>query len=100
MSLSAAAKFLGLTDDELRTQLHSGKSLADVAKDKGKTVDDLKAAMKSAITAELDQAVKDNKLTADQRTRILAEIDTRLDSLVNNAPPKGEPRAPHPPYWP
>ena len=70
-SLSTAAKFLGLTDAELRTQLRDGKSLADIAKDKGKTAADLKAAMKSAITAELDQAVKDNKLTADQRTRIL-----------------------------
>ena len=48
--------------------------------------------MKSAITSELDQAVKDNKLTADQRTKILANIDTRLDDLINNTPPKGGPR--------
>src|SRR4051812_20524336 len=63
-SLSAAAKFLGLSDTELRSQLRDGKSLADIAKDKGKTTADLKAAMKTAITDELDQAVKDNKLTA------------------------------------
>jgi hypothetical protein len=100
MSLSAAATFLGLTDDELGAQMRDGKSLADVAKDKSKSVDGLKAAMKAAITTELDQAVKDNKLTADQRTKILADIDTRLDSLVNNTPPKGEPRGPRPPRWP
>ena len=93
-SLSTAAKFLGLTDAELRTQLRDGKSLADIAKDKGKTAADLKAAMKSAITAELDQAVKDNKLTADQRTRILTNIDTRLDNLINDTPPKGGPARP------
>ncbi len=92
-SLSSAAKFLGLTDAELRAQLRDGKSLADVAKDKGKTAADLKAAMKSAITAELDQAVKDNKLTADQRTKILDNIDARLDNLINNTP-KGGPMRP------
>jgi hypothetical protein len=86
-SLDAAAKFLGLTDAELRTQLSSGKSLADVAKDKGKSVDDLKAAMKSAITSELDQAVKDGKLTDAQRTKIEQNLDAGLDRLVNGKAP-------------
>src|SRR4051794_23049713 len=93
-SLSAAAKFLGLSDADLRTQLRDGKSLADIAKDKGKSTADLKAAMKTAITSELDQAVKDNKLTADQRTKILADIDARLDDLISNTPPKGGPPRP------
>ena len=87
MSLSAAARFLGLSDDQLRTQLRDGKSLADLAKDKGKSTADLKAAMKSAIASELDRAVKDNKLTADRRAKILAAIDQRLDRLIANSPP-------------
>jgi hypothetical protein len=91
-SLSSAATFLGLSDADLLTQLRAGKSLADIAKDKGKTTADLKAAMKTAITSELDQAVKDNKLTADQRTKILADIDARLDDLINNTPLAGGPR--------
>ena len=85
--IDAAAKFLGLTEAELRTQLRSGKSLADIAKDKGKSVNDLKAAMKSAITSELDQAVKDGKLTADQRTKIEQNLDTALDRLINRTAP-------------
>jgi hypothetical protein len=88
-SLDAAAKFLGLTDEQLRTQLRSGKSLADVAKDRGKTADDLKAAMKTAITDELAQAVKDGKLTDAQRTQTLQNLDAHLTDLVNNTPPKG-----------
>jgi hypothetical protein len=92
MSLSAAAKFLGLSDSDLRAQLRDGKSLADIAKAKGKTTADLKAAMKTAITTELDQRVKDNKLTADQEKQILSDIDARLDDLINNTPPKGGPR--------
>jgi len=88
-SLSAAAKFLGLSDADLRTQLRDGKSLADIAKAKGKSTAELKAAMKTAITAELDQQVKDNKLTADQRSQILGDIDARLDDLINNTRPAG-----------
>jgi hypothetical protein len=95
-SLSAAATFLGVSEADLRTQLRDGKSLADIAKDKGKTTADLKAAIKTAITSEFDQAVKDKKLTADQRTKILADIDARLDDLINNTSPKGGPRFRHP----
>src|SRR5690242_3511984 len=34
-SLAAAAKYLGLTEAELRTQLESGKTLAEIAKAQG-----------------------------------------------------------------
>ena len=84
----AAASYLGLSEDALRTQLQSGKSLADVAKAQNKDVAGLKAAMKTALTKQLDQAVTDKKLTADQRTKILAEVDERLDDFINGTPPK------------
>ncbi len=87
-SLNAAATYLGLTKAELRTQLRSGKSLAQVAKDKNKPVDGLKQAMRAAVVAELDQAVKDNKLTDAQRTDFLKRFDARLDELVNETPPE------------
>jgi len=83
-SLDAAAKYLGLTEEQLRTQLASGKSLADVAKDKGKSVDDLKKAMTADLQAKLDQAVKDKKLTQAQADEILKETNDRLDDLVND----------------
>ena len=50
--------------------------------------------MKATITAELDQAVKDNKLTARSADKILAALDARLDDIINNTPPKGMPAAP------
>jgi hypothetical protein len=87
-SLDAAAKFLGLTDAQLRTQLRSGKSLADVAKAQGKSVTDLEAAMKSSITSELDQEVKAGTLTDAQRTKILQNLGTSLDRLVNGPVPQ------------
>jgi hypothetical protein len=88
-ALDGAATYLGLSEDALRTQLESGKSLADVAKAQNKDVAGLKAALKTALTKQLDQAVTDKKLTAEERTKILADVDQRLDDLINNTRPKG-----------
>jgi len=40
-ALDAAAAYLGLSEDQLRDELEGGKTLAQVAKDKGKSVDGL-----------------------------------------------------------
>jgi uncharacterized protein YaiL (DUF2058 family) len=90
--LDAAASYLGLSEDALRTQLQDGKSLADVAKAQKKDVAGLKAALKAAVTKQLDDAVADKRLTAEQRTKILADIDARLDDVIDNTRPKGGPR--------
>src|SRR4051812_15639716 len=89
--LDAAAKYLGLTERQLFDQLRDGKSLADVANARNKPVDGLKAAIKSALSDRLDQAVKDKKLTDAQRTKILADLDQRLDDMVNGRRPAGGP---------
>jgi hypothetical protein len=88
LGLDAAATYLGLSEDALRTQLQGGKSLADVAKAQNKDVAGLKAAMKAEVTKQLDQAVTDKKLTADERTKILADVDSRLDDLIAGKAPK------------
>ncbi len=87
--LEPAATYLGLTEDQLRTQLASGKSLADIAKAQGKSVDGLKQAMIDAVQAKLDQAVKDGRLTSAERDQMLAKIKATIDDLVNGTlPPK------------
>jgi hypothetical protein len=86
--IDAVAKFLGLTEAQLRDELMSGKSLADIAKDKGKSVDDLKAAIKDGVKGRLDDAVKDKKLTQAQEDEILKGLDSHLDDIVNGKPGK------------
>ena len=54
---AAAAKFLGITQEELLVQVRDGKSLADVAKAKGKSVEALKQAITTALTADLKEHV-------------------------------------------
>jgi hypothetical protein len=72
-ALQAAQSYLGVTDQQLRTALQSGKSLADVAKAKGKTTAGLQKAMTDSITKSADQAVKDGKLTKAQRDQLVAQ---------------------------
>ncbi len=77
------ATYLGLTSDELRTQLRSGKSLAEIAKTQGKTIDGLKTAITAAVTKRLDAAVTAGKLTAERKQKLLDRLGARLDDVVD-----------------
>jgi hypothetical protein len=81
--LSAVATYLGLSEDQLQTQLQSGKTLAQIATAQGKTVAGLEQAMTDAAQKDLDQAVADGKLTKAQEQQILSDISSRIDKIVN-----------------
>jgi flagellar hook-length control protein FliK len=81
--LDAAADYLGITDEALRTSLREGSTLAEIAQEKGKSVDGLKAALVAAAKADLAQAVEDGRLTEARQTEILADLPSRIDDLVD-----------------
>jgi hypothetical protein len=81
--LTAAADYLGLTESELRTQLNSGKTLAEIAKSNDKSVDGLVAALKADTKKKLDAAVAAGRLTKTDEEQILSDLDQRLEHLVN-----------------
>jgi hypothetical protein len=87
--LQTAATFLGVSASDLKSDLQSGKSLADVAKAQGKSVDDLVTALLAPAKKNLDQAVTDGKITQAQETAILGKMTTGLTNLVNNTKPSG-----------
>jgi hypothetical protein len=89
--IPAAAKYLGLSENQLESKLESGKTLAQVAKDEGKSVDGLVAALKDDLKQKLDQAVSDGRLTKAQEQKVLAEADQRLNELVNGKLPARPP---------
>jgi hypothetical protein len=82
-NLDAAATYLGITEAQLKTSLSDGSTLAEIAEEKGKSVDGLKAALVAGAKADLAQAVKDGRLTEAQQTEILAGLSDRIDDLVN-----------------
>jgi hypothetical protein len=86
--LEAAATYLGMTQAELRTAQESGKSLAAIAKEQGKTADGLVDAMVAAVTKDVNAAVTAGTLTDAQRDQILADLETRITEKVNNVRPE------------
>ena len=81
--LEAAADYLGLTADELRTELDADSSLADVAEAEGKSVAGLVDAIVAAATEDLAAAVEAGRLTDAQRDDIVATLEERVTELVN-----------------
>ena len=84
---AAIADYLGLTEDELRAQLESGKTLAQIASALGKSVSGLEDVIYADAKTHLDQAVANGKLTADQEQTMLAELKSHLDDMVNSTGP-------------
>ena len=68
---------------QLLQKLSGDKSLADIAKAQGKSVDGLKQAMLADAKKHLDQAVKDGMLTEAQAKEELNELRSRIDDIVN-----------------
>jgi hypothetical protein len=86
--LDAAATYLGLTEAQLREQLESGKSLAEVAKAQGKSVDGLIQALVDAAKKRLDAAVAAGRLTQSQADSILSGLKSRVTDFVNGTAPR------------
>ena len=81
------AKALGLTRAQLFEQLRDGKSTADIAKANGKSLDDVRAAVKADAEERADKAVKDGDLTQKQADDLLARLDDALEHLGDARPP-------------
>jgi hypothetical protein len=75
------AKALGVTEAQLRDQLRAGKSIADIAKANGKSLDDVRSSLKADAKAQADKAVKAGDLTQKQADELLSHLDDRLDHL-------------------
>jgi hypothetical protein len=81
--LPAAATYLGLTNAQLAQQLAGGKSLAQIATARGKSVSGLEQAMTAAIKTRLDKLVAGKVITAAQEQKLLGRLSARLSREVN-----------------
>lgn len=94
--LEAAAKALGITEEQLKTQLQDGKTLAEIAKaqnvDKQKVID----ALVNEVKTRSAQAVKDGKITQAQADEHVKNATERITKMVDEGFPKGGPRGDHP----
>src|ERR1700730_1300267 len=82
-SLDVVAKDLNMTPAELKTALQGGQSIAALAKSKNvdpqKIINDLAA----DATTRIDAAVSSGKITADQATKMKANLTAGITAFVN-----------------
>jgi hypothetical protein len=90
-NLAAAASALNMTVDELRTALEGGKSLADVAKEKGVDVSKIVDALVAQLKAHLDEEVASGKHTQAEADQMLADARSGIEAFVNGTAPAGGP---------
>ena len=86
--LGAAAAYLGMTREALRSELATGQSLAQIAKAKGRSVDGLEAAMLAPVEAALAKGVANGRLPQQRAAEILGRLADRIEKLVQRVPQK------------
>jgi polyhydroxyalkanoate synthesis regulator phasin len=91
--MKTIADTLGITTDQLKQEMSSGSSLAQIAQSHGKTADDLVNALQDRATSRLDQAVSAGKISQDQATRFLGQLKQRETNFVDGTRPQGSSQA-------
>ena len=81
---NALAEELGLTTEELTSELNSGKTLADLAEVKGLDRAALVAGLERAHQIGLAQAVTDQFLTQEQADAMLSQMSGRYEWMIDN----------------
>jgi ribosomal protein S20 len=80
--LGGVAKYLDITPQELRSELRSGKSLAEIATAHGKSVDDLVDTIVAPAKARLDKAVEKGRLTRQRADELLSRLTDAVEKAV------------------
>ncbi len=85
--VSIAADKLGMKLTELLTELQNGKSIADVAKEKGVDTQTIVDAYMAQVKEKLDEAVADGRITQKQADYQLQQIEQRVTDQLDNTWP-------------
>ena len=80
-----AAKAIGISGKDVRTQLQQGKSLAQVASDHNISRDVLKTALANGEKAYLANSVKNGTLTQQYADQTMTAFTARLDQLIDQS---------------
>ena len=82
-AVKAAATYLGLTTEQIRTQLQSGKSLGRDRRGAGQVGRWPQGAIVADAKATIDKLVSSGKIPAERGQRYLDAIQKNVDKLVN-----------------
>ena len=81
----AITQLLGMSQQDIYAARSSGKTLAEIAKEKGVTDQQLIDAMLSSRQEVINQAVKDGRITQAQAEWMLSNMKTMAPQMINNS---------------
>ena len=96
-----ASDYLGLPPGQIKQQLKDGKSLGEIANaTPGKSRDGLMRFLVEQVTAQVDKALADGKITKEQADRMKSHLTEHVTKFVDHKFEKGnapaKPNAPKP----
>lgn len=87
--IEAAASELGMTADELKAELKAGKTILDVATEKGVDASTLTANVTEAAKADVAEKLASGDITQEQADHMLAEVDEHIADILSGERPAG-----------
>jgi len=94
-NVAAIASVLKLTEAELKTQVQSGKTLAQIATAQGVSVQSVVDVVVADMRAHIAEEVTSGEITQAQADTKLADVTAKATERVNNLPPaRGEGHGP------
>ena len=81
------SKQLGMTEDELKQALQSGKTVAQLAQEKGISLDSIVTTLSTQRSNKIQQALQSGKITQDQANQMLDKFKTNLTKRLENGRP-------------
>lgn len=82
---------LGMNDKEITDGLNSGKTMYDLAKEKGMTEEQFKTALLEEKNKAIDKAVADGKITKEEGENLKAIVKNNVDNCTGT-PGQGQGR--------
>lgn len=76
---------LGMTDKEITDGLNSGKTMYDLAKEKGMGADQFKTALLEERNKAVDQAITDGKITKEEGNSIKETLKNNLENCTGTS---------------
>lgn len=81
---AVTAQAIGITPDQLTSELRSGNSIAQVAQEHGVSAQTVENALTGAADTRINQAESDHKITQKEATRLESRVTSVADKLVNH----------------
>ncbi len=82
--IGVAAEKLEMTASELMAEIKEGKSIADVATEKGVDLQDITDAYTEQLGEALSQAVENGRITQEQADSMMEQAEKMVPEMLNN----------------